>query len=76
MKRAAGTALSVIVVCCLIIISHLEATETQEHSNITLFYHAPSLCATRDAQAHSERQVAGVLPGCRVQPGTAGLPGC
>ena len=41
--------------CCLIIISHLETTETQEHSSITLFYHAPSLCATRDALKHTAR---------------------
>ena len=53
-KRATETALSVSL-CCLITISHLETTETQEHSNNTLFYHAPSLrCHERRSSTQRE----------------------
>ena len=55
-KRATETALSVSL-CCLITISHLETTETQEHSNNTLFYHAPSL-RRHERRSSTQREAA------------------
>ena len=56
MKRADGTALSVIVVMFDHHKSLRNHRDTRTLEQYAIFYHAPSLCATRDAQAHSERQ--------------------